>query len=632
VNNTNRTLLGLLVLQAFILLGIGLTQGSSNLDVQTRVLVSVEPERVSKLQIQGQGDEAVTLKRSGNDWVLASADDFPAKSDAVEEAVEKLSELRSRNRVLSSSRYHDKLEVSEESFQRKVTVTAGEDEIVFYLGTAPSFKNTHIRLAGEDDVYLVNDFGTSDLAARAWNWVDRSYVEIPESDLWSVAVDNENGSFRLERDPATDAWAALGTAEELDSTEVDEVLRAVRTVNLQEPVSRTISPEFGLDRPVVTATLTVGSSTIAKTPPKTVETRVLEVGAEAEGGRRYVKASDREYVVTVNASSLKPLLKTTLEDLLPEPDETEEEAEPAESEDTAESEGRRAGATGGDEPEATLDEDANTGGAETEGAETGATETGATETGGAGTGGSETGGTETGGAGTGGSETGGTETGGTETGGAETEGAETDGAETAGAETGGTKTEATGPEAGDGEMGPGEKVSAEPESSEVEGATPEARPAGSAALGSESGSGEEDSTGSGEANGSKSGGSATGSGEGDSTSTGQAAGSKSGRAETKASTDTEAAAAKASSGGERSSGEKGPAGSGEGAPKKGAGGESAPGERAPAGASEAGGSRPGGVETGSSTGAEAAARKAGGENNSGEKDTADPQASEENAD
>ena len=615
MNNTNRTLLGLLVLQAFILLGIGLTQGSSNLDVQTRVLVSVEPERVSKLQIQGQGDEAVTLKRSGNDWVLASADDFPAKSDAVEEAVEKLSELRSRNRVLSSSRYHDKLEVSEESFQRKVTVTAGEDEIVFYLGTAPSFKNTHIRLAGEDDVYLVNDFGTSDLAARAWNWVDRSYVEIPESNLWSVAVDNENGSFRLERDPATDAWAALGTAEELDSTEVDEVLRAVRTVNLQEPVSRTISPEFGLDRPVVTATLTVGSSTIAKTPPKTVETRVLEVGAEAEGGRRYVKASDREYVVTVNASSLKPLLKTTLEDLLPEPDETEEEAEPAESEDTAESEGRRAGATGGDEPQATLDEDANAGGAETEGAETGATETG----------------------------------------GAETGGAETSGAETGGTETGGTKTEATGPEADDGEMGLGEKASAEPESSEVEGATPEARPAGSAALGSESGSGEEDSTGSGEANGSKSGGSATGSGEEDSTgsgeaagsksggsatgsgeedstSTGEAAGSKSGRAETKASTDTEAAAAKASSGGERSSGEKGPAGRGEAAPKKAAGGESAPGERAPAGAGEAGGSRPGGVETGSSTGAEAAARKAGGENNSGETDTADPQASEENAD
>jgi hypothetical protein len=488
VNNTNRTLLGLLVLQAFILLGIGLTQGSSDLDVQTRVLVSVEPERVSRLQIQGQGDEAVTLKRSGNDWVLASADDFPAKSDAVEEAVEKLSELRSRNRVLSSSRYHDKLEVSEESFQRKVTVTAAEDELVFYLGTAPSFKNTHIRLAGEDDVYLVNDFGTSDLAARAWNWVDRSYVEIPESDLWTVAVDNENGSFRLERDPATDAWAALGTAEELDSTEVDEVLRAVRTVNLQEPVSRTISPEFGLDRPVVTATLTVGSSTIAGTPPKTVETRVLEVGAEAEGGRRYVKASDREYVVTVNASSLKPLLKTTLEDLLPEPEEPEEaeEAEPAESEGTAESEDRRADATGEDEPEATLGEDANTGG----------TETGSTEAGGTETGSAETGSAETGSAETGSAETGSAETGSAETGSAETGSAETDGTETGG--------ESSATKAGSGgESGSGEKAAA---------GTSEA--AAKKVAGGESAPGVAASAGAGEAEGSRQGGAETGSSTG----------------------------------------------------------------------------------------------------------------------
>ncbi|HJL39987.1 MAG TPA: DUF4340 domain-containing protein [Myxococcales bacterium LLY-WYZ-16_1] len=591
MNNTNRTLLGLLVLQAFILLGIGLTQGSSDLDVQTRVLVSVEPERVSRLQIQGQGDEAVTLKRSGNDWVLASADDFPAKSDAVEEAVEKLSELRSRNRVLSSSRYHDKLEVSEESFQRKVTVTAGEDELVFYLGTAPSFKNTHIRLAGEDDVYLVNDFGTSDLAARAWNWVDRSYVEIPESDLWTVAVDNENGSFRLERDPATDAWAALGTAEELDSTEVDEVLRAVRTVNLQEPVSRTISPEFGLDRPVVTATLTVGSSTIAGTPPKTVETRVLEVGAEAEGGRRYVKASDREYVVTVNASSLKPLLKTTLEDLLPEPEEPEEpeeaeEAEPAESEGTAESEDRRADATGEDEPEATLGEDANTGGTETGGTETDGGETDSAETGGTETDGAETDGTETGGAETGSAETDGTETGGTETGGAETGGTETGGTETGSTETDGTETDGT--ETGGAETGGAETGSAE---------------TGSAETGSAE-------TGSAETGGAETGGTETGGAE----------------------TGGEASATKAGSGGESGSGEKAAAGTSEAAAKKAAGGESAPGVGASAGAGEAEGSRQGDAETGSSTGAEAAAPKAGGETNSGEKNGADPQASEENAD
>jgi hypothetical protein len=314
-------LLGLLALQAVVLVGMTLSP-DERLSVQTRPLFpELEPEKVSRLEIRGpagDAEEVVVLERTGNDWTLPEADGYPAKSDDVKSFLDKVTALVSRTAVLSSARYHEKLEVSEAKYQRKLTLTADGESTVLYLGTSPSFKNTHVRIEGSDDVWLVNDFGTTDAGTRAWNWTERSYVDTPKNDVWAVEVTNEKGSFKLERDPVSNQWAALGVDGALDSSKVDQLVDRVRSIRLERPVGKNLEPSYGLAPPAGTVRLTVGTSTVAGAPPPSTEVQTVQLGARVEGkNERYVKASTSDYVVVVNDSSVETVLEREASDLVP---------------------------------------------------------------------------------------------------------------------------------------------------------------------------------------------------------------------------------------------------------------------------------------------------------------------------
>ncbi|MGF1511754.1 MAG: DUF4340 domain-containing protein [Myxococcota bacterium] len=325
MNRLNQALLGLLGLQVVVLLGLTFAQ-EDQLSVQSRSLFpELEPEQVNRVEIQGpsgDAEESVRLVRKGTDWVLEDADAYPAKGSEVDSFLDKVADLMSRTTVLNSPRYHEKLEVSADKYERKVALHTGAGTTTFYLGTSPSFKNTHLRIEGEDEVVLVNGFGTSDAGNRAWNWVDRTYVDIPKDQVWAVELTNENGNIKLERDPVSNQWALLGSTEKIKSTEVDTLVNKARSVNLETPVGTTVKPSFGLEEPTAVVKLTVGTSTIAGTLPPTTEVKTLSVGAEIENkNRRYVKSSESEYVVQVADYAVDPLLEKTKDDLLADEEE-----------------------------------------------------------------------------------------------------------------------------------------------------------------------------------------------------------------------------------------------------------------------------------------------------------------------
>ncbi|NJK88032.1 MAG: DUF4340 domain-containing protein [Myxococcales bacterium] len=326
MNRNNQFLLGALGLQTVVLVGMSMSGGDQNLRVRSvTVLENFDAEKATKLEIwgpPGEKQESIVLERTGNSWGISSADGFPTKEDAVEDVLEKLEDLRSNNVVLKSGRYHDKLEVSDEKYVRRVKVTAGSESHELFLGTSPAFKTTHLRVAGNDDVYLVQDFAASDLSERSWNWVDRAYVDVPEDELWAVELSNAQGSFRLERDPVSDTWAVLGTTSDVDASKVDEILRKARTINLEAPVGKTVEPSHGLDTPSAMLTMVVGTSTIAGHAPPSTTTKVVRIGSEVGGeSRYYVKADDQPYVVEVASWAVKPLVEQTKDDLLPGKDD-----------------------------------------------------------------------------------------------------------------------------------------------------------------------------------------------------------------------------------------------------------------------------------------------------------------------
>ena len=293
------------------------------------IFSAFEADKVTKIEILGKPkkedsdpeQESMTLEKVNGKWGVATADHYPVNAEKVKELTEKLENLRSRTTVLTGQKYHDKLEVSAETFQRKVTVTAGNEPVTFYVGSSPSFKNTHVRVDGNDEVYLVNEFGGSDLATRAWSWVDRKYHEIADNEVWAINVKNSKGSFTLEKDPASSTWAAVGTTKELDKSTVDDLVRKARSISLEQPVSKGEKPDQGLDTPQATVVLTTGTSTIAGAPPKETRSVTVKVGKKLEKPAQYfLKSSDSPYVVRVSEWTVKPLLEKSRADLIKKDD------------------------------------------------------------------------------------------------------------------------------------------------------------------------------------------------------------------------------------------------------------------------------------------------------------------------
>lgn len=322
MNTSNQLLSVLLGLQIAALVGMG--YGSTR---QNRLALSESVELFPKLSVSdvdtleifgppGENQETVKLKRSGEEWVIPNADNFPAQKADIENLITSVIGLKSRNQVLTGSTYHTKLEVAESDYRRKLVMGTSNGDQVVYLGSSPSFKNIHIRRSDDDTVYQVTGLSESDAGSRAWNWVNRNYVSYPEEEVWSITLKNEHGSFQLDKDPASNTWALVGEDTELDTDKINELVNDAREIGLEAPIGKEAKAEYKLGE-TATLTLTVGTSTIANTPPKATKDVTLQVGKKFEDkDRRYFKSSESEYVVEVAGWELKKLLETKRDDLL----------------------------------------------------------------------------------------------------------------------------------------------------------------------------------------------------------------------------------------------------------------------------------------------------------------------------
>jgi hypothetical protein len=311
--------------QVVLILGMRLGGEESAIPKSSAFLEGYDADKVTKLEILGPPKEGdgpdqpkVSLHKAGTAWGIADADDFPADETKVKDFLKSLGKMRVRSVVVTSSKYHDKLEVSEKKYQKKVTITQDGKDTTFFVGSSPSFKNLHVRRDGSDEVLLANEVSSGDISDRAWGWVDRTYVKYDKPNVWSVKIQNEKGAIDLERNVADDSWSVPGMTEPIKKSVMEDLIRKASQINLEEPVGKELKPEYGLG--AATIMLITGTSTIAGVAPKATESTTIEIGKKIEKENRYyVKASSSDYVVKAASWAIDPLVQKTRKDLIEEP-------------------------------------------------------------------------------------------------------------------------------------------------------------------------------------------------------------------------------------------------------------------------------------------------------------------------
>lgn len=295
MNRGNQILVGILVLQ--IVLGVIVFWPRQASVVAGEPLLSgVEVDQIARVTIRDAAGEQVQLTKKGGAWGLAGAGDYPAIENSVPELLDKLLGLTSGRLVAETADSHGRLQVADGNFAHQVELKLQDGSLrTLYLGTSPSFGAIHVRVAGQNPVYLASDLSGSDVGTRVSNWIDTSYFSLPQDEVVGLRLENQNGTFEFQK--AGEAWTMAGLAEDetLDEGSVTSLISRATSVRMLRPLGTEPLPSYGMDAPSAVLVLQ------ARSAEGTATTYTLHVGSKSEEDNSYiVKSSESPYYVRVS--------------------------------------------------------------------------------------------------------------------------------------------------------------------------------------------------------------------------------------------------------------------------------------------------------------------------------------------
>ena len=217
----NRSILvGLLALQILIVSGV-LAWNLREPDKPDQFF-DFDPSLVTKMQIRTE-EHDILVEKSGEDWQLA--DGKPADGDKVDRTLDKLADASTGWPVATSSSTAERFEVTEDSFQKHLTLFS-EDDVVAdaFFGTSPSFRLVHVSAADGGPVFAI-EFSNYELGNDASSWLDKNLLR-PVGDLMML---KHEGQYTLNK--VEDEWVEAGETE-LDSDTVDKVIGRFENLNV----------------------------------------------------------------------------------------------------------------------------------------------------------------------------------------------------------------------------------------------------------------------------------------------------------------------------------------------------------------------------------------------------------------
>jgi hypothetical protein len=324
MTRTQWTLVGVLLVQLVLLLLIAAPWSSGSGSTGPRnLLPELETSSPSRIEI-GEGYERLVLSREADSWHVEQAGGYPADGAKVDQLLADLRNLEVRRPVVSGSRYHEALKVSEDQNERRLSLQhagSSEADVVLFVGSSPNYGVNHVRRGDEDEVYEARGLSPWDLRAESGSWIDTQLLDVRAEDVMSLKLSNPNGEIELARSNGT--WVLGGggdAAAPLDPMKVDSLVRSIGTLRFSEPAGKIDEgQDYGFGAPSATLEL------VYDIDGQISESFELIVGDEAdeEAGTRYSHASGSEYSVVIGKTDADRLLTKTVEELLVGPEDSD---------------------------------------------------------------------------------------------------------------------------------------------------------------------------------------------------------------------------------------------------------------------------------------------------------------------
>lgn len=298
---TQRNLAILLAAQIVL---VAITWWPSDPGASRRRVFDFDRDAVERIAISSRptGEEAAepaTLVRDGDGWRVESAAGYPATPEKVEELLDSLLGLEVGPAVTTQEMSHEAFQVGDESYGRRIRVTANGEASEWLVGAATS-RSVNLRRVGENEVYRASGASEWSFRDSSASYFETTYVDANPASFGAVALRNERGELRFEQADGIWTLADLAPGESANSDAIAAFLSAAARVRLTQPVGPEVLPEHGLeDGSRIAWTIVAEDQSISGG---------YAVGAEIDGDR-YLKSEGATFVVRARDSAVLKLLE-----------------------------------------------------------------------------------------------------------------------------------------------------------------------------------------------------------------------------------------------------------------------------------------------------------------------------------
>ena len=331
LNKNIKLLAGLVIVQAVLAVIMWQTGGRAPGQAY-RSLLEMEEAAVTALEITGRPDvdgkpgETVKLVKNGAEWVVASAGDFPAKKDKVDDVLKKLVAMKVKSPLATQAANHNALRVGKDTYGKELVVTAGGTTKKLIVGSG-SGSSVNLRFADSDEVYQGRGLSEYQISNTARSYVETGYVKADSDKVNALSVTNARGTLTFRKDGTQWVLEQLPPGAELDEAKVTGFIGSVARLNLDRPVGKEVKPEMGLSGPGV---VQVQIEATENDKPVSLAYTIGAQAGSSENDGFYVQAKDNPFVVIATKWATESARIKAAEDFVKKPEQAENMGGPPE--------------------------------------------------------------------------------------------------------------------------------------------------------------------------------------------------------------------------------------------------------------------------------------------------------------
>jgi hypothetical protein len=207
-------------------------------------------ENASKIEIKQMGSESILEKKEGK-WIVSSANNFPADSDAVQKLLENIRDFKTKEIVSKNTKKQNLFQVNDMmGIGVKVSDFKGNLLGHVYVGkNGPNFMTTYIRKEGSDNVILADGYLKTIFDKGRTSWKDMNIFKLDQNLIEYIRMESPTGKIVCEKDPKGIWMVKEPEVFEADKETVDKIAETLATLSTNDYPEKKELSAYGLDKP-----------------------------------------------------------------------------------------------------------------------------------------------------------------------------------------------------------------------------------------------------------------------------------------------------------------------------------------------------------------------------------------------